>query len=83
MDLFIRLNKINTKGKVVPYLAFSTSDKGPIALRWLRVSHRKLDLGHSSTERPYHTHTRELLLRQDEIIPIDIEILASSMHFYP
>ena len=63
IDLFIRLDKIDIKGEVVPYLAFSTSDKGPIALGWLRVSHRKLDLGYSLIERPYYTYIRELLLR--------------------
>ena len=81
MDLFVQLDKIDTNGKETPFLAFTTSDEGPMTLGWLCVSHRELDLNKSYNERPFHTHTRELLLRPDEIVPVDIEVLATSARF--
>ncbi|KAM6529736.1 hypothetical protein FALCPG4_007864 [Fusarium falciforme] len=81
MDLFVQLDKIGSDGKVAPFVAFSMVDDGPLGLGWLRVSHRELVINRSTTDRPWHPHTRRLLLRPNEVVPIDIEILPTSTLF--
>lgn len=83
MDLFVQLDKIDKDGKVVPFITFTMFDDGPLALGWLRVSHRDLDLENSTISQPFHTHTRELLLHLGEIVPVDVEVLPSSTRFLP
>ncbi|KAH7232252.1 Alpha/Beta hydrolase protein [Fusarium redolens] len=83
MDLFVQLDKIGVDGKVAPFVAFSMVDDGPLGLGWLRVSHRELVINRSTTDRPWHPHTRRLLLQPDEVVPVDIEILRTSTLFRP
>ncbi|KAI2994124.1 hypothetical protein CBS147346_10684 [Aspergillus niger] len=83
MDIFVQLDKIDRDNKVTPYVAFSMIDDGPLGLGWLRVSHRDLDLAKSTIDRPFHKHNRRLLLRPNEIVPIDVEILPTSTLFHP
>ncbi len=47
----------------------------------LQVSHRKLDPELSAPYRPYHTHDEEQKLTPGEIVPIEVEIWATSMVF--
>src|SRR5438270_10596921 len=51
----------------------------PIAQGWLRASHRKLDANLSTPWRPYHTHDAAQPLRIGEIVPLDIELLPTSI----
>lgn len=81
MDLFVELNKTDRDGKTAPFVSFSMYDDGPLALGWLRVSHREIDIQQSTLGRPFHKHGRELLLRLNEIVPVDVEILPSSTRF--
>ena len=81
MDLFVRIDKLDQTGSLVPFVAMAMIDDGPLALGWLRVSHRELDIERSTTLRPYLKHGRQLLLRPDEIVPVDIEIWPSSTRF--
>ncbi|KAH6668412.1 Alpha/Beta hydrolase protein [Halenospora varia] len=82
MDLFVQLDKIDKEGKVTPFVGFSMVDDAPLGLGWLRVSHRELDNARTTVDRPFHKHERELLLRPNEIVPVDIEILPTSTLFH-
>lgn len=81
MDLFVALQKLDAQGQVVPFIFYAMSEDGPVALGWLRVSHRELDAARSRPGQPVHRHEREQRLRPGECVPVDIEIWASSTRF--
>jgi hypothetical protein len=81
MDIFVALEKIDRTGYLVPFPFFGNHDDGPVALGWLRVSHRELDKEKSTPYQPYHKHEKELKLRPGEVVPIEIEIWPSSTLF--
>jgi predicted acyl esterase len=81
MDLFVAIQKLDAHGALVPFVFYAMLENGPVALGWLRVSHRELDPVRSTPEQPVHTHTREQLLRPGERVPVDIEIWPSSTLF--
>jgi uncharacterized protein len=83
MDLFVGVRKLDTHGEVVPFSYLNALEDGPVALGWLRVSHRELDPRRSTPERPWHTHRREQRLVPGEIVPVDIEIWPSGTRFAP
>ncbi len=70
MDVFAFLKKINPDGSV------ETATRG-----MLKVSHRQLDPKLSTPYRPYHTHAVEQKLKPNEVVPIEVEIWATSMVF--
>jgi putative CocE/NonD family hydrolase len=70
MDVFSFLRKVNPNGTV------ETVSRG-----MLKVSHRQLDPKLSTEYRPYHTHKIEEKLKPNEVVPIQIEIWATSMLF--
>ena len=80
-DLFVAVEKLDRLGNRVTFTFMSEFDNGPVALGWLRVSHRELDAVRSTPDQPWHLHRRELLLAPGEIVPVDIEILPSSTLF--
>jgi hypothetical protein len=80
-DLFVAVEKLDRLGNRVTFTFMSEFDNGPVALGWLRVSHRELDAVRSTPDQPRHLHRRELLLAPGEIVPVDIEILPSSTLF--
>ncbi len=51
----------------------------PIAQGWLRASHRACDPARSSEFRPWHMHQAREMLAPGEIVPLDIEILPTSI----
>jgi uncharacterized protein len=81
LDLFVALDKIDQAGCRVPLAYFGNHDDGPIALGWLRASHREVDQAKSTPYQPVHTHARELKLKPGEIVPVDIEIWPTSILF--
>ena len=81
MDVFVGLHKLDQDGDFVPMAYYAQFDDGPIALGWLRASHRELDPAKSTEWQPVHPHTREQKLKPGEIVPLDIEIWPSSTHF--
>ena len=81
MDLFVQLDKMDSSGRKTPFVAMAMIDDGPLALGWLRVSHRELDVSRTSFGRPWLQHRRQLFLRPEEITAVDIEILPSSTRF--
>jgi hypothetical protein len=52
-----------------------------VAKGWLRVSHRELDPERSRRGRPWHTHRQHQPIQPNEIVPVEIEVLASSTCF--
>lgn len=83
LDIFVQLDKLDPSGKPAHFVAFSITDKGPMALGWLRASHRTLDLERTTDHQPWHTHQKVLKLAPGEIVPVDIEIWPSSTRFRP
>jgi predicted acyl esterase len=83
MDLFVAIQKLDRSGDIVPFQYFSNHEDGPVALGWLRVSHRELDQQKSTPCQPFHKHQNELKLKDGEIVPIEIEIWPSSTLFEP
>jgi len=81
LDLFVALEKIDQAGYLVPLAYFGNHDDGPIALGWLRASHRELDEEKSTPYQPVHKHARELKLNPGEIVPVDVEIWPTSILF--
>ncbi len=81
MDLFVALEKIDRTGYIVPFPHFGNHDDGPVALGWLRVSHRELDEERSTPYQPVHKHQKEIKLKSGEIVPVEIEIWPSSTIF--
>jgi predicted acyl esterase len=78
MDLFVAIEKIDRAEYIVPFAFLSNHDDGPVALGWLRASHRELDKKKSTAYQPFHKHEKEIKLKAGEIVPIEIEIWPSS-----
>ena len=70
MDVFAYLRKMGPDGSV------ETATRGI-----LQASHRKLDPELSTPYRPYHTHDEVQKLTPGEVVPIEVEIWATSMVF--
>jgi predicted acyl esterase len=81
MDLFVVVDKLDSSGATVPFTYFSVFEDGPVALGWLRVSHRELDRKRSTPYQPWLLHQRELRLKPNEIVAAEIEILPSGTLF--
>jgi predicted acyl esterase len=81
MDLFVALQKYDAQGEHVGFSFYAFYDNGPIALGWLRASHRALDAARSTAAQPIHCHDQEQRLRTGEIVPVEIEIWPSSTLF--
>jgi predicted acyl esterase len=81
MDLFVGVQKLDRDGGLVPFSFLNALEDGPVALGWLRVSHRELDAQRSTPEQPWHTHLKEQRLEPGEIVPVEIEIWPSGTRF--
>lgn len=77
MDLFVALQKLDRFGDFVGFNYYAVFEDGPVALGWLRVSHRALDVERSTDIQPVLTHRREEKIAPGTIVPADIEILPS------
>jgi predicted acyl esterase len=72
-DLFLALRVYRPDGTEV--LFQGSNDPGtPIALGWLRASHRKLDRERSMPWRPWHSHDEKQPLVPGEVVELDVEI---------
>ena len=81
LDLFIALQKLDSEGREVGFTFYSFYDDGPIALGWLRASHRALDPERSTPQQPVHLHDHEQCLVPGECVPVDIELWPFSVRF--
>ncbi|MFB9267679.1 CocE/NonD family hydrolase [Bradyrhizobium erythrophlei] len=75
-DIFLALRLFAPDGKEVLFIG-SNDPRVPIALGWLRASHRKLDKVKSLPYRPYHAHDELQPLVPGEPVVLDIEILPT------
>ena len=81
MDLFVALQKLDAAGQPVGFTFYAFFENGPVALGWLRASHRALDPERSRPDRPWHPHDREERLSPGERVPLEIELWPSSTLF--
>jgi predicted acyl esterase len=81
LDLFVVLRKFDASGREVRFFGYNGYAKDCVAKGWLRASHRRLDPFYCRPGRPFHSHTAVELVQPMEIIPVEIEVLASSTLF--
>jgi predicted acyl esterase len=81
MDLFVGVRKLDRDGQAVPFSFLNALEDGPVALGWLRVSHRALDQERSTPEQPWHTHRGEERLEAGQAVAVEIEIWPSGTRF--
>ncbi|HEX3616839.1 MAG TPA: CocE/NonD family hydrolase [Solirubrobacteraceae bacterium] len=81
LDLFVAIEKLDADGVRIPFSYQSMFADGPVALGWLRVSHRELDPERSTDTQPWHPHDRALPVPKGEPIEAVVEILPSSTLF--
>ena len=77
-DLFVVLRLFDPAGKEITFIG-ANDPRVPLALGWLRASHRKLDPKKSLPYRPWHTHDEIQPLTPDEPVELDIEIWPTSI----
>ena len=75
-DLFLVLRLFDPDGAEVTFEG-ATDPNTPIAMGWLRASHRALDAQRSRPYRPYHPHRIREWLTPGEVYELDIEIWPS------
>ncbi len=80
-DLFVGVQKLDRDGGLVTFPHYAQYDDGPVALGWLRLSHRELDQVRSTVFQPVHRHERECKVRPGEPVAVDIEIWPSGTRF--
>jgi predicted acyl esterase len=81
LDLFVKLRKFDSAGREVFFYGYNGFAKDGVAKGWLRVSHRATDPQRSRPGMPWHSHLCAQAVRPDEIVPVEIEVLASSTLF--
>jgi putative CocE/NonD family hydrolase len=81
MDLFVALQKLDRHGELVGFTFYAFYENGPVALGWLRASHRALDPALGSPDRPFHPHVVEERLTPGQCVAVEIEIWPSSTRF--
>ncbi|KAF4987904.1 hypothetical protein FDECE_15261 [Fusarium decemcellulare] len=81
MDIFVTLDKVDRTGDKVPLPWRSLRSDGPLVTGWLRASHRELDESLSTHYQPVLKHARQLKMKSGEVVPVDIEILSTSVLF--
>ena len=81
MDIFAGLYKFDAAGNFVPLAYYTYFEDGPVALGWIRASHRELDPERSTEYQPYLRHARALKFEAGEPVELDIEIWPSSTRF--
>jgi hypothetical protein len=77
-DLIVALRVFDPDGKEVTFIG-SNDPRTPVALGWLRASHRKLDPAKSRPYRPWHSHDEEQPLVPGEPVEVDVEIWPTSI----
>jgi predicted acyl esterase len=80
-DVFVAVQKLDADGELVSFPLLALREDGPVALGWLRASHRELDPERSTPEQPWHPHTSEDPLTPGEPVALEIEIWPSSTSF--
>ena len=77
-DLFLTLRVFTPDMTEIVYRG-ANDPHTPVAIGWLRASHRKLDEKRTLPYRPYHTHDEIQPLTPGEIYELDVEIWPTSI----
>jgi predicted acyl esterase len=77
-DVFLALRVFDTSGKEVSFIG-SNDPRTPVALGWLRASHRKTDPLKSKPYRPWHIHDEKQLLTPGKPVDLEVEIWPTSI----
>jgi uncharacterized protein len=80
-DVFVAVQKLDASGVPVGFTFYAFYDDGPVALGWLRASHRALDTERSTAWQPFHPHDREEPLPAGAAVPLEIELWPSATLF--
>ncbi|MCM2496015.1 CocE/NonD family hydrolase [Burkholderia gladioli] len=80
-DVFVAVQKLDKEGNVVPFAYCAQFDDGPVALGWLRASHRAIDAEQSLPNRPFHPHVDVQPLEIGKPTKLDIEVWPSGTSF--
>jgi uncharacterized protein len=83
LDVFVAVQKLDRYGDLVGFPFYAVYEDGPVALGWIRASHRELDSSRSRPWQPVLAHRRALPPGAGEIVPLEIEILPSGTLFRP
>ncbi len=81
LDVFVALQKLDRWGDLVGFNYYAVFEDGPVALGWLRASHRALDRTRSTPTQPVLTHQEEEKIPPGTVVPLDVEILPSGTRF--
>jgi uncharacterized protein len=83
MDLFVTARKLDRSGNEVFFDSSVAPGKWPVALGWLRLSHRKLDEDKSTSWEPYLKHVVGVgdKVKPGDVIPCEIPVLPSGTLF--
>ena len=77
-DLFVIVRLFDENMEEVVFQG-SNDPHTPIALGWLRASHRKLDEERSTPEQPYHPHDEVEPLEPGAVYELDVEVLPTNI----
>ncbi len=80
-DVFLALVKLDAAGEQVGFAHYGQFEDGPVALGWLRASHRELDPELSTDHLPVLAHRRALPLVPGEPTRLDVEVWPSGTRF--
>lgn len=80
-DVFVIVRKLDRAGDEVTFPINALFSDGPVALGWLRASHRALDPVRSTALVPWHPHTGEQTLETGVPVPLEIEVWPQATHF--
>jgi uncharacterized protein len=84
MDLFVTLRHFDRDGNEITVEGpHGHGQRFPMAMGWLRASHRELDPERSQPGRPWHPHTRRQPLEPGEPVALEVEIWPTSMTLSP
>lgn len=80
LDVFVAVVKLDANGDIVPFAYYSQFDDGPVALGWLRASHRELEQAATDFQ-PIQAHRQTRKLSPGEIVALNVEIWPSGTRF--
>ena len=82
LDVLARLQHLGADGEPIPAIG-PQGGPLPMALGWLRASHRELDPERSEPYRPWHPHDRAIPLTPGEPALLEVEIWPTSITLAP
>ena len=82
LDVLVRLQHLDADGEPIPAIG-PQGGPMPMAIGWLRASHRELDPVRSEPYRPWHTHLNPQPLPPGEPTLLEVEIWPTSITLAP